>query len=79
MTKARIQRFCTTHIIDIGCFNGKEIYRRSIVERIKAISLYIYHFCLIWKSDNLSCTKAIKELKSKYKIVNNSLLFDKVK
>ena len=79
MTKARIQRFCTTHNFDIGCFNGREVYPRSIVERIKAFSLYIYHFCLIWKSDSLSFSKAIKKLKSKYKIVNNSLLFDKVK
>ena len=33
--------------------------------------LYNNHFCLIWKSENVSFNEAIKELKDNFKIVNN--------
>ena len=47
MTMARIHPFCKVDNFDIGYFNGKEVYPRSITERIKTLYLCNNRFCLI--------------------------------
>ena len=73
MTKARVQPFCKKYNINIGCYdnNSRKILPLSVTERNKALYLYNHHFCLIWKTQGVSFSKAIEELKSKFKIVNN--------
>ena len=41
----------------------------------REISLFIYvnHFCLNWKSTGISSNKAIEELKTNFKVVDNVL------
>ena len=69
MTTARIQPFCKAHNLNFGCFDGKEVYRRSVTERIKALCLFNNHFCLIWKSQGNSFNKATE-------IVENAISHD---
>ena len=57
MTIARIQPFCKNYNINIGCFNGKEVYPKDIAERNKALCIHKNHFCLIWKSETISSSK----------------------
>ena len=71
MTKARIQPFCRANNINIGYFDGNGIYPRSLTNRDSALYLYNNHFCLIWKSQNVSFIQAIQELKNNFKIVDN--------
>ena len=40
--------------------------------------LYINHFCLIWKSQNLSFNQAINELKNNFKIIDNYITEENV-
>ena len=79
MTKAKIQPFLVASNNNIGHFNGKKVYLRSVTERNKTLSSYINHFCLMWKSDGVSFQKTTEELKSKHTIGNNRLSFDNVK
>ena len=80
MTKARIQPFCKKYCINIGYYdnNSRKILPLSVTERNKALYLYNNHFCLIWKSQGISFNKAIEELKSKFKIVDNYISFNNV-
>ena len=71
MTKARIQPFCRANNIDIGYYNGDRVFPRTVTNRNSALYLYINHFCLIWKSQNVSFIQAIQELKNNFKIVVN--------
>ena len=47
MTQARIETFCSCHNFNIGFYNGKEFFSRSIIERNKALFLYKNRFCYI--------------------------------
>ena len=70
MLSARIQRLCRRHNIDIGCFGGTRINPRNITERNKALFLQNNLLCLIWKSIDISFSKAKKELKNNFNVVD---------
>ena len=78
MTKARIQPFCRANNINIGYFDGDGVYPRSITNRDSALFLYNNHFCVIWKSENVSFKQAIKELDENFKIVDNFITEENV-
>ena len=72
MTSARIQPFCRKYNINIGCFDGMRINPRNITQRNTALKIHNNHFCLIWKSDNVSFNQVIEdELKPNFKVVDN--------
>ena len=71
MTKARIQPFCRANNINLRYYDGERVFPRSVTDRNNALFLYNIHFCLIWKSENISFNKASKELKDNSKIVDN--------
>ena len=60
MTAARIQPFCKRYNINMGCFDGTRINPRSITRRNPALFTYENHFCLIWKSSNISFDQVIE-------------------
>ena len=71
MTSARIQPFCRKYYINIGYYDGFRVYPRSITRRDIALKIHKNQFCLIWKSNGVSCDKAIKELKDNFKVIDN--------
>ena len=72
MTSARIQLFCTKYNINIGCFDGTRINPRNLTQRNTQLFINENHFCLIWKSQNISLYQVIKnELKPNFEVVNN--------
>ena len=71
MTMARIQPFCRANNINLGYYNNDRIFPRTVTNRDSALYLYNNHFCLIWKSQNVSYKDAIEELKNNFKIVDN--------
>ena len=74
MTSARIQPTCKYYNINIGYNDGFRAYPRNITERNTAIKILNNHFCLIWKSQNISFNQVIEsELNSKFKAVDNVL------
>ena len=76
MTKARIQPFCRANSFNLGYFNEDRVFPRSVTNRDSALYLYNTHFCLIWKSENISFNQAIR--KKKFKIVDNYITDDNV-
>ena len=79
MTKARIQPFCREDNINLGYFDGERVFPRSVTERNNALFLYNIHFSLIWKSEGVSFSQAITELKDSFKIVDNYITEENVK
>ena len=79
MTKAPIQPFCRVKNINLGYFDGDGVFPRSVKDKNSAFFLYNNHFCLIWKSENVSFNQAIKELKDNFKIVDNYITEENVK
>ena len=75
---ARIQPCLKKLCIDLGYYNGKEIWPRNITERNNALYLYNNHFCLIWKSQNVSFNQAVRELKDNFKMVDNYITEENV-
>ena len=73
MTSARIQPFCKKYNINIGCFDGTRINPRNLTQRDISLFIYNNHFCLIWKSNGISFSQAIEELKNNFKVVDNVL------
>ena len=72
MTTARIQPFCKKYNINIGYFNGKEVWPRTVTQRNTALKVHNNHFCLIWKSNGSSFNQIIEnELKPNFKVVDN--------
>ena len=71
MTSARVQPFCRKYNINIGYFNGKEKWPRTVTQKDTALKIHENHFCLIWKSDRISFDKAIKQIKDDFKVVDN--------
>ena len=78
MTKARIQPFFRANNINIGYFDGDGVYPRSVTNGDSALYLYNNHFCLTWKSQNVSFIQAIQELKNNFKIVDNYITEENV-
>ena len=60
MTTARIQPFCKKYNINIGYFNGKEIWPRTVKQRNIARKVHNNHFCLIWNSNGSSFNQIIE-------------------
>ena len=79
MTKARIQPFCRANNNNLGYYNEDRVFPRSVTNRDSALYLYNIHFCLIWKSENVSFKQANKELKDNFKIVDNLITEENVK
>ena len=71
MTKASIQPFCRANNINLGYYNDDRVFPRSVTNRDSALYLYNNHFCLIWKSENVSFNQAIIELKQNFELVDN--------
>ena len=71
MTSARVQPFCRKHNINIGCYDGLRVCPRNITQRNIALKIHNTHFCLIWKSYNVSFDSAIRELKDNFEVVDN--------
>ena len=63
MTSARVQPFCRI-------YDGFRVCPRNITESKTAIKILENHFCLIWKSEDTSCDRAIKELKDNFKVID---------
>ena len=68
---AGIQPFCRANNNILGYWDGTRVFPRSVTNRNKALSLNNNHFCLIWKSENVSFSQSIKELKDNFKIVDD--------
>ena len=80
MTMARIQPFCKANNIDLGCYdNNNRVYPSSVTNRNSALYLYNNDFCLIWKSQGVSFSQAIQELKNNFKIVDNYITEENIK
>ena len=71
MTSARVQPFCRKHNINIGCYDGFRVCPRNITQRNTALKIHDNHFCLIWKSDDVSFVGAKRELKDNFEVVDN--------
>ena len=72
MTSARIQPICRKYNINIGYFNSKEIWPRTITHRDTAINIHNNHFSLFWKSNGISFNQVIEdEVKRNFKVVDN--------
>ena len=78
MTKARIQPFCKANNINLGYWDGERVFPRSVTNRDSALFLYNNHFCLIWKSEDVSFKQAFKELDENFKIVDNYITEENV-
>ena len=48
---ARIQPFCGKNYNNLGYFDRLKIITRLVTDKNKALYLYNFHFCLIWKSE----------------------------
>ena len=79
MARARIQPFCRANNNNLGYYNEDRVFPRSVTDRDSALNLYSNHFCLIWKSENVSFNQAIIELKNNFKIVDNYITDENVK
>ena len=75
---ARIQPCLGNMGINLGYYNGERVFPRSVTTKDSALYLYNNHFCLKWKSENVSFNKAINELKANFKIVDNFITEENV-
>ena len=78
MTKARIQPFCRANNINLGYWDGERVFPRSVTNRDNALFLFNNHFCVVWKSENVSFKQAIRELEENFKIVDNFITEENV-
>ena len=78
MTMARIQPCLKKLGIDLGYYNGERVFPKTVMNRDCALYLYNIHFCLIWKSQNVSFIQALQELKNNFKIVDNYITEENV-
>ena len=78
MTKARIQPFCRANNFNLGYWDGERVFPRTVTNRDSALYLCNNHFCLIWKSENVSFKQAIKELEDNFKMVDNYITEENV-
>ena len=65
MTSARIQPFSRKFNNNTDCFNGTRINFRTIRQRIIALKLHVIHFCLVWKSNDISFNQARRRVTTK--------------
>ena len=70
MTKARLQPVCRANNNNLGYYDGERVFPRSVQDRNNGLFLFNNHFCLIWRSEEVSFNQAIQELKDESKIVD---------
>ena len=58
MTSATVQPFCRKHNTKRGCYDGFRVCARNNSEGNTALKIHNNHFCLIWKTDGVSFSKA---------------------
>ena len=78
MTIPRIQPFCRADNINLVYFDGTRDFPRTVTERNIALLMQNNHFYLVWKSEGASFNQTIRELKKKFKTVNNSITEESV-
>ena len=78
MAMARIKSCLKSLGIQLGYYNRKEIYPRTICKKDEGLFLYNIHFCLIWKSEGIAFNIAIDELKATFIIVDNFIIEENV-
>ena len=78
MTMARIQPFCRANNINLGYYNIDRVFPTSVTNRDSALFLFNNHFCVIWKTENVSFKQAIRELEENFKIVDNYITEENV-
>ena len=78
MTMARIQPCLRKLGFDLGYYNGDRVFPRTVTNRDSALYLYNNHFCVIWKSENVSFKQAIRELDENFKMVDNYITEENV-
>ena len=78
MTMARIQPFCRANNINLGYYNNDRVFPRTVTNKDSALFIYNNHFCLIWKSQNVSFNQTMNELKNNFKIVDNFITEENV-
>ena len=61
MTMERIQPCLRNLGINLAYYNGERVFPRTVTKRDSGLYLYNNHFCLIWKSENVSFNQAINE------------------
>ena len=71
MTKTIIQPFCRANSNNLGYYDGKRIFPRSVTDRNKALYLYNNLYRLKWKPGGVSFNQATKELKDNFKLSDN--------
>ena len=72
MTSARIQSFCRKYKFSIGCFDGTRTNQRNITHRNTELKIHNNHFCLVWKSNDISVNQVMKNgLKLNFKVIDN--------
>ena len=74
---ARIQPFCRANDINIGYFSGTRVIPRSVTDKNNALLLHNNHFSK-WKSERVGINQANKELKDKFKVVDNFITEENV-
>ena len=78
MTMARIQQSFRKLGVNLGYYNGKEIWPRNITARKIPSKLHNNHFCSIWKSERVNFNQVIKDMKDYFKIVDNYITEESV-
>ena len=71
MTEAGNQPFCRANNINLGYHDGTRVFPTTVTDGSNALFLYNNHFCLIWKSENVSFNQALIELKDNFRRVDN--------
>ena len=80
MTSARIQQFCGKCNTNKRCYDGFRVCPRNFAEKNLALYVHENHFCLIWKTQNLSFKKAIgDDLEPNFKVVDNVIFENMLK
>ena len=78
MTMARIQPFCRANNFNLGYDNNDRVFPGSVTNRDSALILFNNHFCVVWKSENVSFKQAIRELEENFKRVDNYITEENV-
>ena len=78
MTMARTQPFCRAKNINLGYYNNDRVFPRSVINRDSALFLFNNHFCVRWKSENVSFKQAIRALEENFKTVDNYITDENV-
>ena len=71
MAQARIQPLCRAYNINIGFNSGRNYFLELILKEIKHFFKSKSHFCLIGKSKVANFNKAVEEVKSNFKNVDD--------